>query len=234
MSSERLSVHERRLNQLVFSRIAAAEAQRDPARVAFVFENGEHPVETLTTGGLVLAGDKLAAALRAAGLRRGDRVAVMLRNHPEFLISLAANATLALPTVPVDPRSRGDKLAYFLGFAECAALITADYVVADPAAAEVIRASGVRTFVLSTPEGRATGLDVNGWPSLNEILEGPEAPGSANRSPIRPSPGCWPTPPEPPEIRRRSSSATSAWRCTEPCPDGSAITRTTSPTPDCR
>lgn len=179
MSSERLSVHERRLNQVVFSRIATAEAERDPDRVVFVFENGEHPVETLTTGDLALSGAKVAAALRAAGLRRGDRVAVMLRNHPEFLSALVATAALGLPTVPVDPRSRGDKLAYFLGFAECAGLITADYVVADPGAAEVIRALGVRTFVLSTPEGRAAGLDASGWPSLNEILDGPEAPGLA-------------------------------------------------------
>ncbi len=177
MSSERLSVHERRLGQLVLSRLAVTEAELDPDRPAFLFENGDHPVETLTTGDLVLGGNRLAAALRAAGLRRGDRVAVMLRNHPEFLISLTANATLALPTVPVDPRSRGDKLAYFLTFAECAGLITADYVVADPSAAEVIRASGVRTWVLSTPEGRAAGLDCNGWPSLNEILDGSEAPG---------------------------------------------------------
>ncbi|MGH9000029.1 MAG: AMP-binding protein, partial [Acidimicrobiia bacterium] len=163
-----------RLEEVVFSRLAAAEAARDPDRLAFVFENGEHPAEPLTTGGLALGGDKLAAALAGAGLGRGDRVAVMLRNHPEFLVSLAANAKMALPTVPVDPRSRGAKLAYFLGFAECSGLITADYVVADPAAAEVIRASGVRTWVLSTPEGRAAGFDVSGWPSLNEVLDGPE------------------------------------------------------------
>lgn len=175
MSSERFSAHERRLSQLVFSRMATAGAERDPDRVAFVFENGPHPVETLTSGELVLAGNKLAAALRVAGMRRGNRVAVMLRNHPEFLVALAANAKMALATVPVDPRSRGDKLAYFLGFAECSALITADYVIADPAAAHVIRASGVQTFVLSTPEGRAAGMDAAAWPSLNEILEGAEA-----------------------------------------------------------
>src|SRR5437899_1154743 len=98
----------------------------------------------------------------------------MLRNHPDFLYALVAASKLGLATVPIDPRSRGEKLRYFLGFAECSALITADYVVAQPGAADVIRDSGLRTYVLSTPEGRARSLTPAGWPALNEVLEGPE------------------------------------------------------------
>jgi crotonobetaine/carnitine-CoA ligase len=122
-------------------------------------------------------GNQFAAELAGAGLSRGDRVAIMLRNNPEFVYGLVGNAQLALPTVPVDPRARGEKLAYFLGFADCAALLTADYVVADEEVAATIRRSGVRTWVVSTPEGRAMGLDYSAdWPVLNAAFAGGEAP----------------------------------------------------------
>src|SRR5437764_13214144 len=165
-----------RVEDVVFSRLVAAEAERDPERLVMVFENGPFGAERVTAADLAVRGNQLAAALRGAGLRRGDRVAVMLRNHPEFIYGLVANAKLGLPTVPIDPRSRGSKLTYFLSFAECAGLITADYVLADEAAADAIRAAGVKVWALSTPEGRAEGLDVSAeWPVLNEVLDGPEA-----------------------------------------------------------
>src|SRR5438046_10338699 len=143
------------IDKVVFSRIVAAEAARDPDRLVMVFENGAFGTEQVTAGDLAVKGNQVAAALHGAGLRRGDRVALMLRNHPEFIYGLVAGAKLGLPSVPIDPRSRGSKLEYFLSFAECAGLITADYVLADESAAEAIREAGVRTWALSTPEGRA-------------------------------------------------------------------------------
>ena len=165
------------LDQAVLSRIVAAEAARGPNRLVYIFENAPHPPERVTAGDLARAGNQIALSFRAAGLRPGDRVAVMLRNHPEFVHTLVANAKLGLPTVPVDPRARGERLAWLLGRAEGGALVTADYVVADPAAAEVIAESGLPTWVLSTPEGRAENLDYpSGWGCLNAILAGPPRP----------------------------------------------------------
>jgi acyl-CoA synthetase (AMP-forming)/AMP-acid ligase II len=156
----------------VLSRIVRREAERDPDRLVLVFENGPLPAERVTAGQLAVRGNQVATALDRAGLQRGDRVAIMLRNNPEFVYGLVANAQLALPTVPIDPRARGDKLAYFLSFADCAALITADYVVADEEVAQVIARSGVRPWVVSTPEGRALGLECNRhWPVLNSVLD---------------------------------------------------------------
>ena len=147
------------LDAAVLSRVVRAQATRDPDRVVLVFENGQLPAERVTAGQLAVRGNQVAAELAGAGLRRGDRVAIMLRNNPEFVYGLVANAQLALPTVPIDPRARGEKLRYFLRFAECSALITADYVVADDDVASTIRDCGVRPWVVSTPEGRAMGLD---------------------------------------------------------------------------
>lgn len=165
------------LDAAVLSRVISAEATRDPDRLVFVFENGALPAERVTAGDLAVRSNQLAAELAGAGLARGDRVAIMMRNNPEFVYGLAANAKLALPTVPVDPRARGEKLDYFLRFAGCAALLTADYVVADDAVAATIRDCGVRTWVVSTPEGRAMSLDYSAeWPVLNGAFAGGEAP----------------------------------------------------------
>ena len=165
------------LDAAVLSRVVRAQAARDPDRVVLVFENGQLPAERVTAGQLAVRSNLVATELAGAGLRSGDRVAVMLRNNPEFVYGLVANAQLALPTVPVDPRARGEKLRYFLGFAECSALITADYVVADEEVARTIHDSGVRTWVVSTPEGRAMGLDSSAeWPVLNAALNRGEAP----------------------------------------------------------
>jgi crotonobetaine/carnitine-CoA ligase len=101
----------------------------------------------------------------------------MLHNHPEFAHTMVAAAKLGLPTVPIDPRARGDRLDSLLRLAGCAALVTADYVVADPAAASTISELAVPTWILSTPEGRAERLDYPyGWICLNQVLMRPRRP----------------------------------------------------------
>jgi acyl-CoA synthetase (AMP-forming)/AMP-acid ligase II len=166
---------EANLEAAVLGRIVDLQAENDPERLVFVFENHRLPAERVYGRDLAIHANQLACELRAGGFRKGDPVAVMLRNHPEFVYALAANSKLGLPTVPIDPRARGDKLYYLLTFTGCAGLITADYVVADEGVADIIKRAGARTYVVSTPEGRARGIDVpTGWRILNEVLEGPE------------------------------------------------------------
>lgn len=162
------------LNGAVLGRIAVARAEAEPDRLALVFENGDLPDEPVRLRDVAIRANNLAFGLRRAGMARGDRLGIMLRNHPEFVYGLVAASRLALPAVPIDPRARGEKLRYFLTFAGCSGLLTADYVVADESVADVIRSTGIRTHVLSTEEGRARGLDASGWPGLNELLDGPE------------------------------------------------------------
>jgi acyl-CoA synthetase (AMP-forming)/AMP-acid ligase II len=160
--------------QAIFARLVQRRADEEPDREALVFENGELSAERVRYRDLALQGNRLAWELRRAGLRAGDRVGVMLRNHPEFVYAMVAASKLALVTVPVDHRARGERLRYFVEFADCAALVAADHTLADPGAADVIRETGVRAYALGTPEGRARGLTAEGWPSLNEVLAGPE------------------------------------------------------------
>jgi crotonobetaine/carnitine-CoA ligase len=91
--------------------------------------------------------------------------------------TLVATAKLGLPTLAISPRVRGESLDSLLRLAGCAALVTADYVVADPAAAATIAELAVPTWVLSTPEGRAERLDYPcGWHCLNQVLMRPRRP----------------------------------------------------------
>jgi crotonobetaine/carnitine-CoA ligase len=163
------------LVQAVLSRAVGVQAASNPGRLVFVFENGARPAEPVTAGDLALRGNQIAWEWHRRGLRRGDRVAIMLRNHPEFVYGLVAASKLGLLVVPVDPRSPAGWLGACLQSAGCDALLAADYVVAEPEAAGVIARAGVRTWVLSTPEGQAGGLvPSEAWPALNEALEGPE------------------------------------------------------------
>jgi 3-oxocholest-4-en-26-oate---CoA ligase len=57
----------------------------------------------------------VAAALRSAGLDRGDVVAICLPNVPEHIICLAACLRSALTPANVNPRYRGPELDRLTG-----------------------------------------------------------------------------------------------------------------------
>jgi crotonobetaine/carnitine-CoA ligase len=52
-------------------------------------------------------GQKIAAGLRAIGVRPGMRIALLLQNHPEFVEMMVAAALVGAVLVPIDPRTRG-------------------------------------------------------------------------------------------------------------------------------
>jgi len=78
---------------------------------------------------LLAAGGRLAGALGAAGMAEGDSFAIIMRNHPEFVEAMVASEIAGTVFVPVDPRTRGDKLAYMLRFTRCrGAIVSRDIV----------------------------------------------------------------------------------------------------------
>jgi crotonobetaine/carnitine-CoA ligase len=60
-------------------------------------------------------------------MERGDRFALMMRNHPEFVEAMIAASITGTVFVPIDPRTMGEKLAYYLVNAGCRGVIVADY-----------------------------------------------------------------------------------------------------------
>ncbi|MBX3661904.1 MAG: long-chain fatty acid--CoA ligase [Burkholderiales bacterium] len=63
------------------------------------------------------------AALERDGLKPGDRVAVMLRNSPEWVMFDQAALGLGLVTVPLYTQDRADNIAYILNNAGCRVLL---------------------------------------------------------------------------------------------------------------
>ncbi len=63
------------------------------------------------------------AALERDGLKPGDRVAMMLRNSPEWVIYDQAALGLGLVTVPLYTQDRADNVAYILNNAGCKVLL---------------------------------------------------------------------------------------------------------------
>jgi acyl-CoA synthetase (AMP-forming)/AMP-acid ligase II len=57
---------------------------------------------------------EIAGGLRARGLKRGDRVALLLGNRIEFVLSVFAAAHEGLITVLLSVRQQGPEIAYVL------------------------------------------------------------------------------------------------------------------------
>ena len=61
------------------------------------------------------ASDRVAAGLQALGVAKGDRVAIIMGNRPEYLFVWFGINKLGAVEVPVNTAHRGDILAYMLG-----------------------------------------------------------------------------------------------------------------------
>ncbi|TCK84132.1 class I adenylate-forming enzyme family protein [Paraburkholderia sp. BL9I2N2] len=86
--------------------------------------------------------DQLAGLLRDRGLRRGDRVALMLPSHPDHIVAIFALAKLALVRVPVNIHLKGASLAHLFDHLAPNALI-ADSEYAEPLRPELAKVQRV-------------------------------------------------------------------------------------------
>src|SRR5437764_3242104 len=69
---------------------------------------------TLSYGRLAQLVDRFAGALDQLGVRRGDRVAIMLPNVPQFVVAFYATLRLGAVAVPTNPLYKQYELAYQL------------------------------------------------------------------------------------------------------------------------
>ena len=72
-------------------------------------------------------GQHIAAALDQADMQAGDSFGLLMKNHPEFVDAMVGASISNTVFVPIDPRTKGDKLSYMLNFAHCRGVIVADY-----------------------------------------------------------------------------------------------------------
>ncbi|MFF9606682.1 class I adenylate-forming enzyme family protein [Streptomyces sp. NPDC014684] len=70
--------------------------------------------------------DSVAAHLAGRGLRRGDRVAVLLQNSPHFVLAVLGAWKAGATVVPVNPMYKSAEVAHVLRDAEVTALVCSD------------------------------------------------------------------------------------------------------------
>ncbi|MER5195585.1 acyl-CoA synthetase [Streptomyces sp. NPDC002755] len=96
----------------------ARRARKTPHRTALV--HGQQSTDYRT---LYARTTRLAHALRARGVRRGDRIAYLGPNHPSYLETLFAAGTLGAVFVPLNTRLAGPEIAYQLADSGAKALV---------------------------------------------------------------------------------------------------------------
>ena len=93
---------------------------------------------------------RVASALLASGLRRGDKVAVQLPNLPQFLFTYFAILKAGLVMVPLNPLLKAAEVAYQLEDSESRLLITFEGFAAE-AVAGARQAGNVPVYVVNLP-----------------------------------------------------------------------------------
>ncbi len=99
-------------------------AAREPGRAALIHILADGRADTVTFGALKAQSNRLANALRAHGIGRGDRVAILLPQTPEAVVSHIAVYKLAAIALPLALLFGPDALAYRLQNSGARALIT--------------------------------------------------------------------------------------------------------------
>src|SRR3954466_16406296 len=80
---------------------------------------GVRPDEVRTFRQLWQNGQRLAQTLLDQGLHPGDHFALLMANHAEFADAMVAASISGPVFVPIEPRTKGDKLAFILQTARC-------------------------------------------------------------------------------------------------------------------
>ncbi|MAG31159.1 MAG: ATP-dependent acyl-CoA ligase, partial [Deltaproteobacteria bacterium] len=109
----------RQLNPFILADLIRIRAEEKPDLDVLTFEHLSlddcaTPDEVRSYADLAENANRIAADLVARGMRKGDRFAIMMRNHPEFVEAMIAASMAGCVFVPIDPRTRGDKLAFLL------------------------------------------------------------------------------------------------------------------------
>ena len=112
-------------------------AERDPGKLAIVAVRPDGRAEDISYGWLRATSNRLANALAAHGVGRGDRVAILLPQAPEVAAIHIAIYKLGAIALPLAMLFGSDAISYRLGDAGAKALITNAQGLIKLAAAEV-------------------------------------------------------------------------------------------------
>lgn len=142
-----------------------------PDRIALVMSPGG---ATLTYGALNERSLKLAHRFRAAGVGRGDHIAILMGNGPDFLVACWAAQRAGLFYTPVNRHLTPEEVAYIVD--DCGAQVL---MVSDPERAVAL---GVRSRAAKLRLCLVDGAASDGFESLREVYAGPLPDSSLDES----------------------------------------------------
>ncbi|MFA6010048.1 MAG: AMP-binding protein [Desulfobacteraceae bacterium] len=141
----------------------------DPNEKKFIFVNSDGSDETVTMGDIFTQTNRLSHALLKAGIGKGDCFTILMRNHPEFLYALFAALSIGAVAVPIDPRSKGDKLAFQINNTRSKGILVSDEFVES---LKDIEKNITTAKVIGVLYKKHHNMDMlKEYPSLNDILE---------------------------------------------------------------
>lgn len=141
--------------------LIAELADRYPDRPAISFDG-----EETTFAELLDESAAWSKALLALGVARGDRVALLAGNHPQWLIVAVAAARIGVVLAPLNTWYKDDELGYALTHSEAKVLFYVDSLRRNDYAAYLSRI----TPDLNLPRTGET-LDVSELPDLDHLVE---------------------------------------------------------------
>ncbi len=140
----------------------------DPSKEAFIFVNTDGSDEIVTNLDLYENSNRVARTLLAHGIEKGDTFSIIMRNHPEFLYALFGAFSIGAIAVPIDPRSKGSKLAFQINNSNSKGIIISDEFLSNAKAiSDEISDVPVMGVVYKGHHGVNVSPD---YPSINEIL----------------------------------------------------------------
>lgn len=116
----------RELRRQTLWQVLRATSERDPEHEAIVAWDDERVESRVTYGQLLERATALSVGLVGAGIRGGDRVALLLTNRPEFIVAYFAIARLGAIAVPINTRFAPGEVGYVLRHSRARQLITLD------------------------------------------------------------------------------------------------------------
>ena len=137
------------------AQVCASRWARSAHRVAILLDDGRGGVRRITFRELHLAANRLANALAALGVRRGDRVALILPQRPETAIAHFALYRLGAVAMPMSVLFGPDALAFRFEDSEAvAAIVDAQYLENTRAA----RGASLRHVIVAAVDGERPAL----------------------------------------------------------------------------
>jgi 3-oxocholest-4-en-26-oate---CoA ligase len=140
-------------------------AQAVPERLAFVCGAQQHSFRQLDE-----RANRLAHALHALGLRRGDNVGIALHNSAEFLETFLACCKLGLTPANINYRYVADELAFLVQSLDLKAIVHHSPLTAE--LAKVQARPGLLQWRVQVPVGTGAAPLPPGWTDYETLLQG--------------------------------------------------------------